>query len=151
MLDNQWQGFLPASGHVRLKWKSARSAAEGKTFFTTNATVEATVGPGLLPPRASPHLSALARPARFIDIRLVGPGEILSVEGDKIVAWKVTGEGNERQLAITLNQPLTATSLITVKSQTPLGNFPVRVEGLNLQPQGAIRNSGYLRISTHGR
>ena len=150
LVDKQWQGFLPASGHVVAKWKNATSATEGKTFFTTSATIDATVGPGLLRQDHRLTYQVLQGQLESLTIRLVGPGEILSVEGDKIVAWKVSGEGNQRQLDITLNQPLTAAGQLLVRSQTPLGNFPVRVEGLSLQPQGAIRNSGHLRISNSG-
>ncbi len=74
----------------------------------------------------------------------------MNVEGDHIVAWKVVGDGNQRQLEIVLNQPLTGNSQVVVRSQTPLGAFPVRVEGLVVQPQGAIRNSGHLRIANSG-
>ena len=62
----------------------------------------------------------------------------------------MTGEGNDRQLDISLNQAITSNSQIVVHSQTPLGSFPVRVEGLSLKPLGAVRSSGYLRISNSG-
>ncbi len=70
------------------------------------------------------------------EILLKGPGEILSVEGEAIIGWRVEGEGASRKLDLTLNRPLTGSSQIIVKSQTPLGPFPVRVEGLTLHPQG---------------
>ena len=150
LVDKDWRGFLPATGHVILRWQSARNTAEGKTFFTTTATIETTVGPGLLRQDHRIAYQLLQGQLKSLTIQLDGPGEILNVEGDKIVAWKVVGEGNQRQLEITLNQPLTANSQVTVRSQTPLGTFPVRVEGLSLQPQGAIRNSGHLRITNSG-
>ena len=150
LVEEDWQGFLPATGHVLLRWQSARNTTEGKSFFTTSSTIEASVGPGLLRQDHRITYQLLQGQLKSLAIKLVGPGEILSVEGDKIVAWKVAGEGNERQLEITLNQPLTASSQLLVRSQTPLGTFPVRVEGLSLQPQGAIRNSGHMRISNSG-
>ena len=150
LVEKDWRGFLPATGHVILRWQSARSTAEGKSFFTTTATIETTVGPGLLRQDHRITYQLLQGQLKSLTIQLVGPGEILNVEGDKIVAWKVVGEGNQRQLEITLNQPLTANSQVIVRSQTPLGTFPVRVEGLSLQPQGAIRNSGHLRITNSG-
>ena len=150
LVEKNWRGFLPATGHVILRWQSARDTAEGKSFFTTSATIETTVGPGLLRQDHRIAYQLLQGQLKSLTIQLVGPGEILNVEGDKIVAWKVVGDGNQRQLEITLNQPLTANSQVTVRSQTPLGTFPVRVEGLSLQPQGAIRNSGHLRITNSG-
>ncbi len=150
LVEKDWRGFLPATGHVILRWQSARNKGEGKSFFTTSATIEATVGPGLLRQDHRIAYQLLQGQLNSLTVQMVGPGEILNVEGDKIVAWKVVGEGYQRQLEITLNQPLTANSQVTVRSQTPLGAFPVRVEGLSLQPQGAIRNSGHLRISNSG-
>ncbi len=84
------------------------------------------------------------------EILLKGPGEILSVEGEAIIGWRVEGEGNNRKLDLTLNRPLTGNSQIIVRSQTPLGPFPVRVDGLTLHPQGAVRSSGHLRIANSG-
>ena len=150
LVEKDWRGFLPATGHVILRWHSARSTAEGKSFFTTTATIETTVGPGLLRQDHRITYQLLQGQLKSLTIQLVGPGEILNVEGDKIVAWKVVGEGNQRQLEITLNQPFIANSQVTIRSQTPLGTFPVRVDGLSLQPQGAIRNSGHLRITNSG-
>ncbi|MDX1925544.1 MAG: hypothetical protein SFV81_03440 [Pirellulaceae bacterium] len=150
LTEKDWQGFLPATGHVLLRWQSARNTTEGKSFFTTSSTIEASVGPGLLRQDHRITYQLLQGQLKSLAIKLVGPGEILSVEGDKIVAWKVVGEGNDRTLEIALNQPLTASSQVLVRSQTPLGTFPVRIDGLSVQPQGAIRNSGHLRISNSG-
>ena len=66
------------------------------------------------------------------------------------MAWKVNSKGEDRQLDITLSQPITGTSQIKVRSQTPLGAFPVRVEGLRLNPVGTIRHSGFLRLTNMG-
>ena len=150
LVEKDWRGFLPASGHVLLRWQNARNTGETKSFFTTTSTIDASVGPGLLRQDHRVTFQLLQGQLKSLSMRMVGPGEILSVEGDKIVAWKVVGDGNERQLEITLNQPLTSNGQVLVRSQTPLGEFPVRVEGLSLQPQGAIRNSGHLRISNSG-
>lgn len=150
LVDKTWRGNLPATGRVDVRWQSARSTTETKSFFTTSSTIDATVGPGLLRQDHRINYQLLQGQLKSLSIKLVGPGEILSVEGDKIIAWKVVGEGNERQLDITLNQPLSANSQVTIRSQTALGDFPVRTAGLSLQPQGAIRSSGHLRITNSG-
>ena len=150
LVNQEWNGFLPGTGHVLLKWKNASTTSEGKSFFTTSATIDATVGPGLIRQDHRITFQLLQGQLKSLDIQLVGPGEVLNVEGDHIVAWKVIGEGNTRRLDITLNQPLTSNSQVTIRSQTPLGAFPVRVEGLSVQPQGAIRSSGHLRITNSG-
>ncbi len=43
--DKDWLGFLPATGRVLMRWQDAKSTGEGKSFFTTNTTMETTVGP----------------------------------------------------------------------------------------------------------
>ena len=137
-----WVGFLPATGRAKLQWKTAREAGEGKLFFTTSGQVEARVGTGLL--RQDHHIDyqVLQGELNTLSILLRGPGEILDVQGGSIVGWKVSGEGEERKLDITLSQPITGTQQVHVRSQTPLGAFPVRVDGLRLMPVGAIRHSG---------
>ncbi len=148
--NNTWLGFLPATGRARLQWKTARKTGEGKLFFTTTGKVEARVGAGLLRQDHLIDYKVLQGELKSLSIKLHGPGEILDVQGSNIIAWKVTGEGDERQLTATLSQPITATSQIQIRSQTPLGAFPVRAEGLRLNPEGAIRHSGYLRIANLG-
>ena len=148
--NNIWLGFLPATGRARLQWKTARKTGEGKLFFTTTGHIEAMVGAGLLRQDHQIDYKVLQGELKSLSIQLIGPGEILDVQGSNIVAWKVTGEGDERQLDVTLSQPITAVSQVEVRSQTPLGAFPVRVEGLRLNPVGAIRHSGYLRLTNLG-
>jgi hypothetical protein len=46
--NDNWLGFLPATGRARLQWKTSRKTGEGKLFFTTTGRVEAKVGVGLL-------------------------------------------------------------------------------------------------------
>ena len=67
-------------------------------------------------------------PARFFQSH----GIPSNVEGDKIVAWKVVGEGNPRQLEITLNQPIS-------------GNVPLE----NIQ-WNVIAPSGFQLIDSDG-
>ena len=148
--NDAWMGFLPATGRAKLLWKTARKAGEGKLSFTTIGQIEAKVGVGLLRQDHQIDYQVLQGELNSFSIRLHGPGEILDVQGNNIVAWEVTGEGDERQLDVTLSQPVTTVSQIKVRSQTPLGAFPVRVDGLRLDPVGAIRHSGHLRLTNLG-
>ena len=148
--NDHWLGFLPATGRARLQWKAARKTGEGKLFFTTSAQVEAKVGAGLMRQDHQIDYHVLQGQLESLSILLNGPGEILDVQGSNVVAWKVSGDGERRRLDATLSQPITASSQIKVRSQTPLGAFPVRVDGLRLNPVGAIRHSGYLRLSNLG-
>jgi hypothetical protein len=148
--EETWLGFLPANGRASLQWKTARKAGEGKLSFTTVGQVEAKVGVGLLRQDHQIDYQILQGELKSLSIQLHGPGEILDVQGSNIVAWKVTGEGDERRLDATLSQPITTVSQIKIRSQTPLGAFPVRVSGLRLDPIGAIRYSGHLRLTNLG-
>ena len=143
-------GFLPATGRANLQWKAARKTGEGKLFFTTTGRVEARVGAGLLRQDHQIDYQVLQGELPSVSILLHGPGEILDVQGSNIVAWQVSSKGNERQLDVTLSQPISASSQFKIRSQTPLDAFPVRVEGLRLNPAGAIRHSGYLRLANLG-
>ena len=150
LMDKEWRGFLPATGHVSLRWQNARRELESKTFFATTAIIESVVGPGLLRQEHRIAYQMLQGRLESLAIKLDGPGEILNVDGEHIVGWKVVGEATERRLEITLNQPLEGNGRIVIRSQTPLGTFPVRVKGLSLQPIGAIRSSGHIRIASSG-
>ncbi len=148
--DQAWVGFLPATGRVKLQWKPSRETGEGKLFFTTTGQVEAKLGAGLLRQDHRIDYQVLQGELDALSILLQGPGEILDVQGSNLVAWKVSSKGQDRQLDITLSQPITGVSQFVVRSQTPLDAFPVRVEGLRLNPIGTIRHSGYLRLSNIG-
>lgn len=145
-----WLGFLPASGRAKLQWKAARKAGEGKLFFSTTGSIQAQIGAGLLRQDHQIDYQVLQGELKSFQILLQGPGEILDVQGSNIVGWKVSDQGDDRLLEATLSQSITGTSQINVRSQTPLGAFPVRVEGLRLAPVGAIRHSGFLRMANLG-
>lgn len=149
--DQSWLGFLPASGRAALQWKSLRQAGEGKLFFATTGRIESQVGAGLLRQDHLLDFQVLQGALPTIRIQLDGPGEILEVQGGtQVVGWNVSAQDNTRTLEITLSQPVTGTSQIKVRSQTALGAFPVTVQGLRLNPIGAIRHSGHLRLTNVG-
>lgn len=147
---DSWVGYLPATGRANLSWKTSHVTGEGKLFFTTTAQVEAQVSAGLLRQNHKIDYQVLQGQLDSLSILLNGPGEVLDVQGGNVVAWNVKGDGDDRHLNVTLSQPITATSQLNVRSQTPLGPFPLRVEGLRLNPDDAIRHSGYLRLSNSG-
>ncbi len=148
--EASWLGFLPATGRAKLSWRMARKAGEGKLFFSTTANIEAQAGAGLLRQDHLIQFQILQGELKSYQILLQGPGEILDVQGSNIVSWNVTTQGEDRQLDVTLSQPIAGTSEIKVRSQTALGAFPAEVEGLRLNPMGAIRHSGYLRLTNSG-
>lgn len=151
LLDNdRWLGFLPATGRAKLSWKTARTTGDGKLFFSSTARINATVGAGLLRQDHQIDYQVLQGQLKSIRIVLLGPGEILDVQGTNIIGWKVIDQEDDRLLEATLSQPITGTSQVTIRTQTPLNAFPVRVEGLRLSPVGTIRHSGFLRVTNTG-
>ncbi len=148
--NKAWSGFLPATGRVHLQWKDAQSASEGKLFFTTSAKVEAQVGPGLLRQDHQLNYQVLQGQLKSLSIQVLGPGEIIDVQGSNLVGWTVNGEGAEQTLEITLSQPISGESQVRVLSQTPLDTFPVRINGMRLRPIGTIRHAGFLRVASLG-
>jgi hypothetical protein len=148
--NDNWLGFLPATGRARLNWKTSRQTGEGKLFFSTTGRIDSTAGAGLLRQDHQIDYQVLQGELKSFRLLLHGPGEILDVQGSNIVGWTVSNEGEDRLLEATLSQPITGSSQIRVRSQTPMGAFPVRVDGLRLSPIGAIRHSGYLRLSNLG-
>lgn len=148
--NDAWHGFLPATGRVALRWRHAQSTVESQLFFTTTCQNFVVATAGLLRQEQRVTYSILQGQLKSLTLLMRGPGEILGIEGKHIVGWEVVGSADERQLVISLNQPLTGNYDLEIHSQTNLSGFPTRVEGLCLQPQGAIRHSGFLFIGGSG-
>jgi len=148
--ENVWRGFLPASGRTQLRWKATRQTGDGKLFFTTHGKVEANVGAGLLRQDHTIDYRVLQGELKSIRMQINGPGEITDVQGNDLVGWKTVEDDGVSFLDVTLNRSIVGASQIRVRSQSPLGEFPVRVEAMRLEPVGAIRHSGFLRLSNSG-
>ena len=151
--DKAWLGFVPANGRTRMLWKSSRKVGEGRLFFSTIARIEATVGAGLLRQQHDIEFRILQGDLKHLDLELSGPGEVLAVDGQNITAWAVVdgdaGAGT-RRLEIKLSQAVTDTTQLRVRTRTALDALPVRTETVRLTPLGAVRHSGYLRVSNQG-
>lgn len=145
-----WRGFLPADGNCVAAWKQLREAGEGKLFFITAAKIEAAIGAGLLRQSHQIDFQVLQGDLDAIALDLAGPGEVLAVEGGNILGWEVVGADDARKLEVKLSQPMTRAGTLTIRSQTALDAFPVRVTPLRLTPVGAVRHSGYIRLINQG-
>ena len=147
----EWLAFLPADGKASIAWKSSGETAEGKLFFTTSAEVEAQLGSGLLRQDHRISYRVLQGEIESLSLLLDGEGEVLAVEGRDIGGWKVIkGKEGARTLKIELSRPLAGEAAIQVRTQTPLGAFPVRVKAIRLTPEGTVRHAGYVRLSNIG-
>ncbi len=145
-----WQGILPADGKAEFAWKHRAEAAEGALFFTSSETTDSRLGAGLLRQEANLALQILQGKLTALRIRLEGPGEIVGVEGANLVSWRVVPAGAGRVLEVQFSRPIEQTSSLTVRSQTELGAFPIRVEPLRLAPEGVVRHSGFVRVANDG-
>ncbi|MFT3830416.1 MAG: hypothetical protein QM691_12005 [Opitutaceae bacterium] len=145
-----WQGFLPADGATALAWKHAAKVVEGALFFTSSEQTDSRLGAGLLRQEATLALQILQGKLTALRIRLDGPGEIVGVEGANLLSWRVVPAEGARALEVQFSRPIEQTSAITVRSQTELGGFPIRVEPLRLSPEGVVRHSGFLRVANDG-
>ncbi|HQF39474.1 MAG TPA: hypothetical protein PK322_10190, partial [Opitutaceae bacterium] len=145
-----WQGFLPADGATALAWKHAAKAADGALFFTSSEQTDSRLGAGLLRQEATLALQILQGKLTALRIRLSGPGEIVGVEGANLLSWRVVPTEGTRALEVQFSRPIEQTGSITVRSQTELGGFPIRVEPLRLSPEGVVRHSGFLRVANDG-
>ena len=148
--QDNWVGFLPANGHCSVAWKKASSSEEGKLFFASDAQIETSVGAGLLRQTTTLNLSLLQGKLNGLSILVEGVGEILTVEGSNVLDWTLNNEGDGRILNITSARPVSDSDKLIIKSQTALGEFPLKVEPLRFTPQDAVRHSGFVRISNEG-
>ena len=141
------RGFLPASGHLQMAWQPERKTSDGKLFFTSEGMSEISVGAGLLRQVAELKVKTLQGTLPSLSCQLEGAGEILAVEGENVLSWKVS---DKKVLEIVLSRPVTNEAVFYVRSQSALEALPVQVSPLRLTPIGAVRHSGYFRIYNSG-
>ncbi|MGJ8696963.1 MAG: hypothetical protein ACSHYF_11635 [Verrucomicrobiaceae bacterium] len=141
-----WLGFLPASGQCHLAWKPKRTTGDGKLFFTSEAMTDLAVGAGLIRQVTELQVKTLQGALPSLTLGLAGKGEILAVEGENVLSWKV----NEGSLEIILSRPVTAEAGFVIRAQSALTVLPAQLEPLRLTPEGAVRHSGYVRVFNQG-
>ncbi len=144
------KGFLASDGNASVGWRQTRDSGVGTLSFTSHEQSDIRVGAGLLRQTSQIDFRILQGKLPGVKIKLDGPGEILGVEGANVLSWKVVPAGNQRVLDVRLSRPLEKGGSLVVRSQSPLGNFPVRAEALRLTPEGGVRHSGYVRIANDG-
>jgi len=145
-----WQGFLPADGWCRLAWKPERTTEEGTLFYTSSASVDVKVAPGILRQSSDINLKILQGELNTITLTVEGDGEILNVTGAQVVGWKLNDEADGKTLTINMSRPIESAGQLRITSQTPIGDFPVTANPLRLIPADAVRHSGALRVSNIG-
>ncbi len=164
--------YLPVDGAVKFAWKPSRPEAEGKLFYAADMTAQISVSPGLMRQAALISGKIMQGEMSRLTLRLLGAGEVTRVQGDAVLAWSVEGaerrapawpdtNGNQqaetvrgapaaRRLVVQFNQPQKEAFALLVQLQTPLGAFPQAAEAMQLQPEGATRFAGSIRIVNEG-
>src|SRR5258706_2144524 len=144
--------FLPTDGAVKLSWKEARPAAEGKLFYAAEMLSQITVSPGLMRQTDLLDFKVMQGELSRVVLLLRGDGEVTRVQGEQVLAWNLEApaDSGERRLVVRFNQPQKDQFSIQVQMQTPLGAFPQNVEAIRLRPEQATRFAGMFRIVNEG-
>ncbi len=144
--DGIWQGFVPASGEVSLAWKSEDVEKADSLFFSSESVVDIRVGAGLLRQDTSLKVQVLQGQLEEIFFETAGAGEILSVEGVKVLSW----DREEGGLRVRLREAEEKELQLLVRSQVPLEGLPTMSTALRLSPANAVRHAGFLRLRNEG-
>jgi len=149
---NDFVSFLPSDGAVKISWKEARKAEEGKLFYAAEMHAQISVSPGLMRQVALLDFKVMQGELNRVTLRLRGAGEVTRVAGDQVRAWNVepATDAADRRLVVQLNQAQKDAFALQVQLQTPLGAFPQTTDAMRLQPEGATRFAGYYRIVNEG-
>lgn len=144
--DGSWNGFVPPSGRVALGWKPMAATGDGKLFFSTSGMIETRIGTGLLRQSHEITFRILQGKIRILQFRLVGEGEVVSVAGNNLLAWKVEDD----VLSIELNEDMEEEGVVAIGTQRGLDNLPVTLRPLRVEPLESIRHSGFIRLANQG-
>jgi hypothetical protein len=149
---NQFLSYLPADGTVKLVWKEARKAEEGKLFFAAEMLSQVSVSPGLMRQVSLVDFKVMQGELSRVTLRLRGSGEVTRVQGNQVLAWNIEpiADSTDRRLVVQLNQPQKDSFGLQIQLQTPLGAFPQTAAVIAVQPEGATRFAGYFRIVNEG-
>jgi hypothetical protein len=143
---------LPPDGQVRLAWKEGRPEAEGRLFYAAEALTQVAVSPGLMRQAVVLDFRVMQGELSRLTLILHGEAEVTRVQGPAVLAWNVTppdGEGG-RRLEVRLNAAQKDTFSLAVQMQQPLGVFPQALAATRLEPDGATRFGGFVRVVNQG-
>jgi len=147
-----FESFLPADGAVKVSWKEARKAEEGKLFYAAGMLSQITVSPGLMRQVALLDFKVMQGELNRVTLLLHGAGDVTRIQGEQLLAWKLEPIENtkDRRLVVQLNQPQKDAFSLQVHMETALGAFPQTADVIGLEPENATRFAGYFRIVNEG-
>ncbi len=148
----EFLSYVPSDGMVNLAWKESQPQAEGKLFYSAEMLSQISVAPGLMRQTAIFDFRIMQGDLSKLRLRLLGEGEVTRVQGEQVLAWNVEPgtDAKERWLVVQFNQAQKTQFGLLVQMQTPLGAFPQTTDAVRLQPDGATRFAGYVRIVNDG-
>jgi len=149
---SEFQSFLPPDGAVKLAWKEMRAEAEGKLFYAAEMLSQVSIGSGMMRQVALLEGKIMQGELSKVVLQVRGQGSVTAVQGANVLAWKVepVADSKERKLVVQFNQPQKDAFLLQVQMQTELGAFPQAVDAMQIQPEGATRFAGHLRVVNQG-
>ncbi|MEE2947718.1 MAG: hypothetical protein VX392_05325 [Verrucomicrobiota bacterium] len=148
--DGVYDLFLTPRDRLSVRWKESKPMVIPKLFYSAEAAVHIAVGAGLA--RQINHFDYRVMQGRMstLELDLIGDGEVVSVNGRNILNWSVKKQEAGRRLVVKLNRQQTANYNLVVRTQMPLGAFPVRFEPLRLVPVNPVRYGGHMRLVNNG-
>lgn len=147
---NVWQGVIPATGACMIQWKKKRKVGDGELFFTSEGRSDIRIGAGLMETIEHLKFKILQGKMKNLVFDLEGSGEVLSVVGSNIASWKVADGNGKKTLTCVFTSARSEVGDIRIAAQSPLGKFPAKINPLTITPQGAMRHSGYVKITNKG-
>lgn len=142
---------LPPSGKTSLQWKEAKTEELGKLFYSVEGTTRIAVGSGLLRQAQVMEFQVMQGELTQLVFDLTGSGEVARIIGDDILAWKTEeSSSGQRKLVVQLNQARKDHYTLVIQTQTPLDQFPQKIQPLRIVPAQAIRYGGHLLIVNDG-
>lgn len=149
---SEFQSFLPPDGVVKLAWKETKAEAEGKLFYAAEMLSQVSIGSGMMRQVALLEGKVMQGELSKVSLLVRGQGNVTAVIGANVLAWKVepASGSDDRRLEVQFNQPQKDTFLLQVQMQTELGAFPQAADAMLLQPEGATRFAGHLRVVNQG-
>jgi len=147
---NVFQGVVPAAGACVIQWKKKRKVGDGELFFTSEGRSDIRIGAGLMETVDHLKFKILQGKIKNLIFDLEGSGEVLSVVGSNIASWKVDDVNGKKILTCVFTSARSEIGDIRIAAQSPLGKFPAKINPLTITPQGAMRHSGYVKITNKG-
>lgn len=157
MGDVHWEsdsalGFLKPTGGFSLSWKSKSPEVSTKEFYSVQSTSQMALGSGRLSQSIWLDYQVMQGELNRLELTVQGEGEILRVEGEDILSWKILpGESDDlRRIEIESRRPIKGLYQVRLYTQQILPAFPSTIQPLRVIPIGALAFGGHVRVTNEG-